>query len=185
VPGARQALAACDKNLGPESLVFLAPVESRNAGANESVAAVAGLQAATAGGRGGAEASSVAPAGVGGANAFLGAALLTFCETPASAALRKDALSGFLFDASYPGTPDPHIGARTALVGAITLVGLSDNCGLSDSTLTPDGLHVLLLYHCYVPAPPGASGIETSRSEIRAAPVRLLRVPGAEVNTKP
>jgi len=30
------------------------------------------------------------------------------------------------------------------------MVGLSDNCGPSDSTLTRDGLHVLLLYHCLI-----------------------------------
>ena len=75
----RLSLAACDKNLGPESLVFVATAGPRNAGANESVAAAAGQ-----------------------ANAFLGAAQLTFYEEPTSAVPRKDTLSGFLFDACYP-----------------------------------------------------------------------------------
>jgi hypothetical protein len=55
--------------------------------------------------------------------AFKGAALVTFCEEPASKSSRRDALLGFIFDTSRGGGGGGG-GNATALVGGVTLVGL-------------------------------------------------------------
>jgi hypothetical protein len=136
---------------------------------------------------------------LGGGGGFEGAALLTFCEQP-SGSRRTDALPGFIFRAAAAAgtlttgaTPEATAGTETlteaatgadptsALVGGVTLVGLSVNCGLSDATVTPNGVHVLFLYHCYTPGHPRRYGNGVHRTEIRAAQVSALRTPGAEV----
>jgi hypothetical protein len=57
------------------------------------------------------------------------------------------------------------------------LVNVDEDCGLSDATTTPDGVFVLLLYHCYS-YPPGHElefGTGTHSTQIRVARTTELR----------
>ena len=128
VPGADEALDACDANLGPEALVWLPGTDTRNA------------------------------------------TLITFCEAPsANSSRRADAVRGFAF----PDSSEP----TAAEAAPFDLVNVDADCGVSDATVTPDGTHVLLLYHCYS-YPPGREsqfGTGTHSTQIRVARAAELR----------
>lgn len=152
VPGADDALNACDANLGPEALVWLPK---------------AGTEPAT---------------------------LVTFCETPAkkkkktanAIESRDDAVRGFAFplrddddDSSALATDEPKRkrNEKRKKVFFFDLVNVDEDCGLSDATVTPDGVFVLLLYHCYS-YPPGKElefGTGTHSTQIRVARTAELR----------
>ena len=134
VPGADEALDACDANLGPEALVWVPETDTQQA------------------------------------------TLITFCETPsANSSARADAVRGFAFpDVSEETSPAP---PRDGPVARFDLVNVDADCGLSDAALTPDGAHVLLLYHCYS-YPPGLEsrfGTGTHSTQIRVAATAALR----------
>ena len=187
VPGADDALDACDDNLGPESLVWLPRIPPGNDDDDSAEGVDDG-----------------APAAV-----FAGEAIVTFCETPAKGAPRQDAVRGFVFDVtsgekkdrnaakkdsdgsdsdgSDSDGSDSDAAASSSLAHELTLVGLGPDCGLSDATVTPDGARVLFLYHCYTypPGREGRFGEGTHHSEIRvAADARALRVAGAEIRAE-
>jgi hypothetical protein len=151
VPGADDALNACDANLGPEALVWLPK---------------AGTKPAT---------------------------LVTFCETPAKKQThtanaierRDDAVFGFAFplrddeDETETLASDdfPQKQKQKRDVFFFNLVNVDEDCGLSDATVTPDGVFVLLLYHCYS-YPPGHEfefGTGTHSTQIRVARTTELR----------
>ena len=117
---------------------------------------------------------------------FTGAALLSFCEKPVSdgAVTSDTALSGFIFDVHTNASLIQDVATDAsgdALVGNVSLARLNKDCGLSDATVTPDGVHALLLYHCYTADPSGVYERGLQRTEIRVAPTSQLRVPGATV----
>ena len=145
VPGADDALNACDANLGPEALVWLPKTGSEPA------------------------------------------TLVTFCETPAKKQTytanalerRDDAVFGFAFplrdDADETETRNPTDERKDVFF--FNLVNVDEDCGLSDATTTPDGVFVLLLYHCYS-YPPGHElefGTGTHSTQIRVARTTELR----------
>ena len=144
VPGADDALNACDANLGPEALVWLPK---------------AGTKPAT---------------------------LVTFCETPAKKQTdtanaierRDDAVFGFAFPLRDDEDETETLAADERKdVFFFNLVNVDEDCGLSDATVTPDGVFVLLLYHCYS-YPPGHElefGTGTHSTQIRVARTTELR----------
>ncbi len=144
VPGADDALNACDANLGPEALVWLPK---------------AGSEPAT---------------------------LVTFCETPAKKQThtanaierRDDAVFGFAFPLRDDVDETETLAADERKdVFFFNLVNVDEDCGLSDATVTPDGVFVLLLYHCYS-YPPGHElefGTGTHSTQIRVARTTELR----------
>jgi hypothetical protein len=144
VPGADDALNACDANLGPEALVWLPK---------------AGSEPAT---------------------------LVTFCETPAKKQTdtanaierRDDAVFGFAFPLRDDEDETETLAADERKdVFFFNLVNVDEDCGLSDATTTPDGVFVLLLYHCYS-YPPGHElefGTGTHSTQIRVARTTELR----------
>lgn len=144
VPGADDALNACDANLGPEALVWLPK---------------AGSEPAT---------------------------LVTFCETPAKKQTdtadaierRDDAVFGFAFPLRDDEDETETLATDERQdVFFFNLVNVDEDCGLSDATVTPDGVFVLLLYHCYS-YPPGHElefGTGTHSTQIRVARTTELR----------
>lgn len=108
------------------------------------------------------------------------AALVTFCETPsANSTNRRDALRGFVFfaaetsDEAETSTNDRE---SVESMHIFDLVNVDDDCGLSDASVAPDGINVLLLFHCYS-YPPGSEGVfgtGTHSTQIRVARVEDL-----------
>ena len=106
------------------------------------------------------------------------AALVTFCETPsANSTNRRDALRGFVFFAAetsdLASTNDRESVESTHI---FDLVNVDDDCGLSDASVAPDGVNVLLLFHCYSypPGSEGRFGTGTHSTQIRVARVADL-----------
>jgi len=144
VPGADDALNACDANLGPEALVWLPKTGSEPA------------------------------------------TLVTFCETPAKKQThtanalesRDDAVFGFAFPLRDDVDETETLATDERKdVFFFNLVNVDEDCGLSDATTTPDGVFVLLLYHCYS-YPPGHElefGTGTHSTQIRVARTTELR----------
>ena len=144
VPGADDALNACDANLGPEALVWLPKTGSEPA------------------------------------------TLVTFCETPAKKQTytanalesRDDAVFGFAFPLRDDEDETETLATDERKdVFFFNLVNVDEDCGLSDATTTPDGVFVLLLYHCYS-YPPGHElefGTGTHSTQIRVARTTELR----------
>ena len=107
------------------------------------------------------------------------AALVTFCETPsANSTNRRDALRGFVFFAAETSDEKMSTNDRESVesMHMFDLVNVDDDCGLSDASVAPDGINVLLLFHCYS-YPPGSEGVfgtGTHSTQIRVARVKDL-----------
>ena len=106
------------------------------------------------------------------------AALVTFCETPsANSTNRRDALRGFaFFAAEISDASDANDEPTRESVTVFDLVNVDDDCGLSDASVVPGGVNVLLLFHCYSypPGSEGRFGAGTHSTQIRVARVADL-----------
>ena len=142
VPGADEALDVCDRNLGPEALVWLSSDDEDD--------------------------SSL---------------LVTFCETPSvnSTPGRTDTLAGFIF----PIDDEDSDSENGSPIRKFDLLNVDPDCGLSDAAVTPDGLNILLLYHCYS-YPSGLEnqfGTGTHSTQIRVARVSEVRAVSSSETT--
>ena len=108
------------------------------------------------------------------------AALVTFCETPSANSTKKnrrDALRGFaFFAADISDASDANDEPTRESVTVFDLVNVDDDCGLSDASVVPGGVNVLLLFHCYSypPGSEGRFGAGTHSTQIRVARVADL-----------
>ena len=102
---------------------------------------------------------------------------MTFCETPsANSTNRRDALRGFaFFAAEISSRVHAHEPTRES-VTVFDLVNVDDDCGLSDASVVPGGVNVLLLFHCYSypPGSEGRFGAGDALTQIRVARVAFL-----------